>query len=655
MTTDLRELFEKIFGLLPWVILFLPLLATAVITLFTLRCKTKSSLISISAIVTGFILTIIFIHHEGWHPITTETSVNWLTIGDLHADFGLKLDVLSMMMMLIVTGVGGAIHIYSYGYMDEDPGKARFFAFMSLFTFSMLGIVLANNFLEMFIFWELVGVSSYLLIGFWFEKPSAGDAAKKAFITNRLGDFGFLLGILMVWGLLGSLNFSVLQNSIVSNPAALGAMATIAGLLIFCGAVGKSAQFPLHVWLADAMEGPTPVSALIHAATMVAAGVYMLCRVLFLLDADALHVIAYIGGFTALLAALIAVQQNDIKRIIAYSTLSQLGYMVMAVGLNGPTPAMFHLTTHAFFKALLFLSAGSVILGMHHEQDIWQMGNLRKKMPVTFWTFLIGALALSGIPPFSGFYSKDSIFAQCLEQKNYLLFGVAVFVAALTAFYTFRLFFVVFFGKEKSEHAKHAHESSLVITLPLIVLAVFAAVGGFIGIYAIYGFQFNLVQFVERVDISNMREAYVANPAFHPVFLAPSIGEQFLEPLKTPIPMLIGIGVALLGIFLAFSLYKNATNDPLPAKLGKLAVWMKNRFYFDEIYEATFIRAHDFIATIADWIDRWLVEGFCIGAIRGGTDLSGRALRLMQTGNLQTYAFLFVLGVVLLLYFVLGK
>ncbi len=350
-----------------------------------------------------------------------------------------------------------------------------------------------------------------------------------------------------------------------------------------------------------------------------------------MLDADALHVIAYIGGFTALLAALIAVQQNDIKRIIAYSTLSQLGYMVMVVGLNGPTPAMFHLTTHAFFKALLFLSAGSVIIGMHHEQDIWQMGNLRKKMPITFWTFLIGALALSGIPPFSGFYSKDSIFAQCLEQKNYLLFGVAVFVAALTAFYTFRLFFVVFFGKEKSEHAKHAHESSLVITLPLIVLAVFAAIGGFIGVVNNYASQ------------------------FAPDHETLSFAQQLMEPLKTPIPMLIGIGVALLGIFLAFSLYKNAMNDPLPAKLGKLAVAMKNRFYFDEIYEATFIRAHDFIATVADWIDRWLVEGFCIGAIRGGTDLSGRALRLMQTGNLQTYAFLFVLGVAVLLYFVLGK
>ena len=616
---------------LAWWILFLPLLSATVITLFTLRNKTVSSLISIGAVVAGFVMTLIFIHANGFH-VNVETSTNWLSIGGLQIDFGLKLDALSLMMLLIVTGVGGAIHIYSYGYMDHDRSKARFFAFMSLFTFSMLGIVLANNFLMMFIFWELVGVSSYLLIGFWFEKPSAGDAAKKAFITNRLGDFGFLAGILIVWGVFGSLNFASINTSISSGYIfSRDASWTIAGLLLFCGAVGKSAQFPLHVWLADAMEGPTPVSALIHAATMVAAGVYMLCRTLFLYSPDALHVIAYIGGFTALLAALIAIQQNDIKRIIAYSTLSQLGYMVMAVGLNGPTPAMFHLTTHAFFKALLFLSAGSIILGMHHEQDIWQMGNIRKKMPVTFWTFLIGALALSGIPPFSGFYSKDSILAQALGQKNYLLFAVAVFVAGLTAFYTFRLFFVVFFGKEKSDHAKHAHESPLVITLPLVVLAVFAAIGGFIGITNNYGSQF---------------------AADHETL---SLAQQLTEPLKTPVPMLIGIGVALVGIFLAFTLYKNAVSDPLPAKLGALSTAMKNRFYFDEFYAATFIRAHDFLAAVADWLDRWILEGAIIGAIRGGTDLSGRALRLAQTGNLQTYAFLFVLGVALLLYFVLGK
>ncbi len=626
---------------LPWLTLFLPIFSAAAITLFTLKHRNVSALLSVGAIVAGFVMTLVFIGANGFH-INAETpgvghAGNWLSIGNLQIDFGLKLDALSLMMMLVVTGVGGAIHIYSYGYMDEDRSKARFFAFMSLFTFSMLGIVLANNFIEMFIFWELVGVSSYLLIGFWFEKPSAADAAKKAFFTNRLGDFGFLLGILVVWTALGSLNFTQLQSTLAANPAALGTIATVAGLLVFCGAMGKSAQFPLHVWLPDAMEGPTPVSALIHAATMVAAGVYMLCRILFLLNADSLHVIAYIGGFTSLLAALIAIQQNDIKRIIAYSTLSQLGYMVMAVGLNGPTAAMFHLTTHAFFKALLFLAAGSVIIGMHHEQDIWQMGNLRKKMPITFWTFLIGALALCGVPPFSGFYSKDSIFAQALEQAKdnplvgYPLFAIAVFVAALTALYTFRLFFVVFFGQEKSKAASHAHESPLVMTLPLVALAVFAAIGGFIGIWNNYGSQFIAGQ--ETL----------------------SIAQQVMEPLQKPVPMLVGIGVALAGIFLAFSLYKNAATDPLPAKLGVVATWMKNKFYFDELYEATFIRAHDFIATVMDVIDRWFVEGFCIGLVRGGTDFTGRALRLVQTGNLQTYAFLFVLGVAVVLYFVLVK
>jgi NADH-quinone oxidoreductase subunit L len=619
------------YELFPWLILFLPLLAAAVITLFTLHCKTTSSLISIGAIVIGFVLSLAFINANGWHPAVTEISKNWLTIGDLHVDFGLKLDALSLMMLLIVTGVGGAIHIYSFGYMHEDKGMSRFFAFMSLFTFSMLGIVLANNFIELFIFWELVGVSSYLLIGFWFEKPSAGDAAKKAFIVNRLGDFGFLLGILMVWGLLGSLNFGELQSTLAANPALLGGCATLAGLLIFCGAVGKSAQFPLHVWLPDAMEGPTPVSALIHAATMVAAGVYMLCRVFFLLNADALQVIACIGGFTALLAALIAVQQNDIKRILAYSTLSQLGYMIMSVGLSGPTPAMFHLTTHAFFKALLFLGAGSVIHALHEEQDIWKMGGLRDKMGVTFWTFLIGTLALSGVPPFSGFYSKDSILAQALERKNYLLFAVGVFVAGLTTFYMFRLFYVAFVGKPRTETARHAHESPKVMTLPLLVLALFAVIGGVLGITEIYGAQFS-------------GEASGA-----------SLIQRIFEPLHSPMAMFSGLIVVAAGWYAARTFYLNADTDPLPARLGGLATAMKNRFYFDELYEATVIRAHDFIAAVADWIDRWLVEGFCIGAIRGGTDLIGRALRLAQTGNLQTYAFLFVLGVAVLLYFVLEK
>ena len=615
---------------LTWWVLFLPLFSAAAITLFTLRSRAVSAFLSIGAIVTGFILSVLFIHANGFQ-VNVEDSVSWLSIGNLQIDFGLKLDALSLMMLLIVTGVGGAIHIYSVGYMHDDPGFSRFFACLSLFTFSMLGIVLANNFIEMFIFWELVGVSSYLLIGFWFEKPSAGDAAKKAFITNRLGDFGFLLGILMVWGILGSLNFAVLHDKLAGGTSALGAAATMAGLLVFCGAVGKSAQFPLHVWLPDAMEGPTPVSALIHAATMVAAGVYMLCRILFLLNPTALNVIAYIGGFTSLLAALIAIQQDDIKRIIAYSTLSQLGYMVMSVGLAGPVPAMFHLTTHAFFKALLFLSAGSVILAVHHEQDIWKMGDLKRKMPVTFWTFLVGALALCGIWPFAGFYSKDSILAQAIDQHNYILFGVGVFVACLTTFYTFRLFFVVFLGKEKSEHAAHAHESPAVVTLPLVVLAAFSLIGGLIGIEGVYRYVF---------PGEAEKSAGFARALFAPFTHSPAAAS-------------LGILAFVIGLVLAYALYAKATTDPLPAKLGFLSRAMKNRFYFDEIYEATVIRLHDFIAAVFGVIDRWILEGGCIGLIRGGTDLTGRLLRLVQTGNLQTYAFIFVLGVAVILYLVL--
>jgi len=442
---------------LPWIILFLPLAAAVVITLGTQHDRRLSAGLSVAAVVAAFIFTIIFVAAEGWQPTIGESSATWLTVGNFQVQFALRFDPLSLMMLLVVTGVASAIHIYSWGYMRDDSGFSRFFAFLSLFTFSMLGIVLANNFVQLFIFWELVGVSSYLLIAFWYEQPAAADAGKKAFITNRLGDFGFLLGILTVWTTLGSLNFTTLQERLAANPSAFGTTATVAGLLIFCGAMGKSAQFPLHVWLPDAMEGPTPVSALIHAATMVAAGVYMLCRVFFLLNipgSNALAIIACIGGFTALFTAIIAVQQNDIKRILAYSTLSQLGYMIMAVGLHGQTSAMFHLTTHAFFKALLFLAAGSVILAMHHEQDIWNMGGLRKKLPVTFWTFLAGGLALAGIWPLSGFFSKDGILAQAWQHPNHLLgyglFIVGVGVAALTAFYMTRLFLVVFCDRAES-------------------------------------------------------------------------------------------------------------------------------------------------------------------------------------------------------------
>ncbi len=618
--------------ILPWIILFLPLAAAGFITLFTLRNRAVSSGLSIGAVVIAFVLTVFFVAINGLGPERELTST-WLSVQDLQVEFGLHLSALTLMMTLIVTGVAAAIHIYSWGYMQGDEGFSRYFACLSLFTFSMLGIVLANNFLQLFIFWELVGVSSYLLIGFWYAKPSAADAGKKAFITNRLGDFGFLIGILLIWGTLGSLNFDVLQDKLGGGGDGFGRVATLAGLLVFCGAMGKSAQFPLHVWLPDAMEGPTPVSALIHAATMVAAGVYMLCRVFFLLNPQALAVIAWIGGFTALLAAVIAVQQDDIKRILAYSTLSQLGYMVMAVGLHGPGPAMFHLSTHAFFKALLFMGAGSVILAVHHEQNIWRMGGLRKKMPATFWTFIAGTLALAGVWPLSGFFSKDSILAQAQERQNYLLLALGIAVAALTAFYMFRLVFVVFGGATRSEAAGHAHESPQIILWPLRVLAVLSVVGGFIGIELVYA-------------------RYFGPESAHEL----TVWQQLVVPFEhAPVAAALGLLAAVFGIGVAYLVYRKAADDPLVSRLGPVSTAMRNRFYFDELYDATVIRLHDLIAAIAAWMDKWLIAGLAVRGTHGTTELVGRALRLVQTGNLQTYAFLFALGVALVLYLALMR
>jgi len=624
-------------GIFPWLILFLPLAAVAGIVLFALHDRALSARLSIGAVLGSFVLSVV-LFLQGTHG---ETAVNWIALSDgttsWIVDIGLRLDPLSLLMLLVVTGVGSAIHIYSYGYMHDDPGVGRYFAGLSLFMFSMLGIVLATNFLMLFIFWELVGVSSWLLIGFWYERPAAADAAKKAFLTNRLGDFGFLLGIILVWATLGTLNFTEIEKALSVNPQALGALATAAGLLIFCGAVGKSAQFPLHVWLPDAMEGPTPVSALIHAATMVAAGVYMLCRVFFLLNGPALEVIAWTGGITALLAALIAIQQNDIKRILAYSTLSQLGYMVMAVGLSGaggnPSPAMFHLTTHAFFKALLFLGAGSVIHALHHEQDIWKMGGLAKRMPVTFWTFLTGTLALCGVPPFSGFYSKDAILAAA-HRTNPALFALAVGVAALTTFYMFRLIFVAFTGPAKSQARDHAHESPAVMTLPLLALAVPSLLAGFWGIDRFYATQFA------------PGEAEVAT-GWLSKLVAP-----FAE---APIVASIGVGAVVIGFVAAWALYRNRVQDPLPALLGAFARWLRNRFYFDELYERLIAMTQEALARLADVVDRWLIAGLVVRGAHGSIELTGRLLRLVQTGNLQTYAFLFVAGVAVLLLCMLGR
>ncbi len=618
-------------GILPWVILFVPLLAALSITLLTLRHRALSAGLSIGAICVSFVGSLlIWISFDGG---SVQYSTPWLSVGGLHVDLGLLLDSLSVTMLLVVTGVGALIHIYSYGYMAEDPGMPRYFAGLSFFTFSMLGVVLSNNFVQLFIFWELVGVSSYLLIGFWYDRPTAADAGKKAFLTNRLGDFGFLLGIILVWTTIGSLNFGEIEATMRANPEIFGSLASIAGLLVFCGALGKSAQFPLHVWLPDAMEGPTPVSALIHAATMVAAGIYMLSRVFFLFNETALLVIAWIGGVTALLAAVIAIQQDDIKRILAYSTLSQLGYMVMAVGVMDPTAGMYHLTTHASFKALLFLGAGAVIHAMHHEQNIWKMGGLRRAMPVTYWMFLIATLAICGVPPFSGFFSKESILAAALEH-NAILFGVGAGVAALTAFYMFRLVYAVFIGPPKSNAAEYAHEVPGVMKWPQVLLGVPSLLAGFWGIEHFIG------------------QSFASASAHH----AAAWHWQILSPFShAPLAAFFGLGLIGFGIAAAYAFYGNAVRDPLPDEMGRLSTAIRERLYLDEAYTAMIRYSHEVLALIADWIDRWVISGMLVRGSQWGTDLAGRLLRMAQTGNVQTYALFLVVAVVVVLWFVLKR
>src|SRR6266481_3372421 len=589
----------------PWLILLAPFASATVITLFTVRSKSLSSAISIAAVLVSFCCSCFIFAKSA----TAAPEFVWLDITPIfRVPLGLTLDRLSRTMAVLVSGVGALIHIYSLGYMRDDEGKSRYFAALSLFMFAMLGIVFANNFVMLFIFWELVGFTSYVLIGHWFHRDAAVDAANKAFITTRIGDFGFMIGILMLWMATGSVVFVEVppRMPIFAGHATLVA---IVALLIFCGAVGKSAQFPLHVWLPDAMEGPTPVSALIHAATMVAAGVYMLVRVVFIIQASqtALLVIAWIGTITALMAGLIATQQDDIKRILAYSTLSQLGYMVMAVGLASNEAAMFHLFTHAFFKALLFLAAGSVIVVLHHEQDIWKMGGLSRNLPITFLTFGAGALALIGCPPFSGFFSKDAILALAYE-RNMPIFVLGLLTAFLTAFYVVRLLVIVFFGKARSEIARKSNESPVVMTGPLIVLALLATFGGF----AFFARNF-LVLPIEK------------NIAFFVPVLA--------------------ISALVLGSGLAITLYRNRKSEPFDIEL------FRRLFYVNEFYSWFINWTQELLARISAFCDRWIIDAGAVGGASGGTWGVGALLRLVQGGNLQAYLFLFGLGIVALIYF----
>lgn len=620
-----------------WLVPALPFLSFLLIAFVTKSFKRLSAAISIVAILAALALSIsigIGVISGGEELVGNPviTSVNWLSIGGLNIDFGTIIDPLSAMMLFVVTLVAAMVQIYSVGYMHGDKGFSRYYAYQSLFAASMLGMVLAANLLQLFIFWELVGLCSYLLIGFWFFKVSAREAAKKAFITTRVGDFGLLLGILFLYSKFGTLDFQALSaamNTSFQDIALIGSLSylTVTALLLFIGPMGKSGQFPFHVWLPDAMEGPTPVSALIHAATMVVAGVYLVGRAYFIFQhasPAALQFVAGIGAFTALFAALIAVAQNDIKRILAYSTLSQLGYMMLALGVGSLTASMFHMMTHAFFKALMFLGAGSVIHALAGKQNIWDAGGLIKKMPITGWTFAIGVLAISGIPPFAGFWSKDEILASALHNGYPVIYAVGLVTAFLTAFYMSRLFFVTFMGPEKPQN--HPHESPKSMTVPLIILAFFSVVAGF----AALG-EHNFGHYIHS-------EGYA---------------HASIDWGLAAVSVLVGVA----GIGLAYLIYlkKSIARESLIATFPTVHKVLKNKFYVDEAYLWIVKHIVDGLGKILYWIDIYIVDGIVngVGAI---TRAGGAAARRLNTGQMQTYALvLFLAIVVIFLFLAIGE
>ncbi len=595
----------------PWIILSAPLAAAVLILLFGRFSRPLSAGLAIGSAAIGCVLS-------WWLFVQPDPAVSlqfpWIVMEDLVVPIGVTIDGLSKVMLVVVTTIATLVFTYSLGYMRTEEGYWRYFAGLALFLFSMLGIVLADNFVMMFIFWELVGLSSYILIGHYFKKDSAADACKQAFIVNRVGDFGFLLGILFLWAGTGTLMFSELTTTGIAEFAANPFYLAVACVLIFCGTVGKSAQMPLHVWLPNSMEGPTPVSSLLHAATMVAAGVYMLARIFPILESApaAMDVIAWVGGITCFAAALMATQQDDIKRILAYSTISQLGYMVLGIASASTADvSMFHLFTHAFFKCLLFLCAGSVIVGMHHEQNIWKMGALKNKMPFTFLATLAGGLALAGCPFFSGYYSKDLIIAWAVVNHPFLGW-LSVITAGLTAFYTFRLIFVVFLGKPKSEHAMHAHESPAVMVIPLGLLAVAAVIAGY---------------------------PFIESRFFH--VLEPTHVPHVLHPV-----LLVLFAAGVLGAYL---LYGRAEKDPVSIP------FFANRLYIDNLYAWMVKYVQDGGAAVLSWADRWVVDLFIVQVPSKLTWATGFVLRFLQIGNIQAYTFFFGAGVVGILYLMIFR
>jgi NADH-quinone oxidoreductase subunit L len=552
---------------------------------------------------------------RGALPRVETLPMGWIDAGSLHIGFSFVLDHLSLVMLLVVTGVGFLIHVYSVGYMEDDEGYWRYFAYLNLFLFFMTVLVLAGNALLMFVGWEGVGLASYLLIGFWFQKNSAANAGKKAFIVNRIGDFGFLIGIFLLLANFGTLTFSEIGAKLTANPAWQGGVLTFIALSLLLGAAGKSAQLPLYIWLPDAMEGPTPVSALIHAATMVTAGVYMIARTHVLFDHSpvALSVVAIVGAATALFAATIGLVQNDIKRVLAYSTISQLGYMFLGCGVAAYSAAIFHLMTHAFFKALLFLAAGSVIHAVGGEQDLRKMGGLRKKLPVTFAVTTVGVLAIAGFPPFAGFFSKDAILSAAFVQggTGRVLWFVGVVTALLTSFYMFRLWYLAFFGKPHKE-AGHHHETPPSMLGPLVILALLSLGGGWGGI------------------------------GFFSSFMAPSVGAQIRAPADAHLELIlsgVAVGVALIGWFVAHLLY--SLKPESPAQLAKALPGgyklLANKYYVDEIYGFLFVKPLLGLSRyLLGGIDRLLTG---LAWLLGGTaTFAGALLQRWQSGNLRSYA-----------------
>jgi NADH-quinone oxidoreductase subunit L len=573
---------------------------------------------------------------------------NWLNVGGLNINVAYQVDQLSLVMALIVTGVGFIIHVYSIGYMHGDKSFWRFFSYLNLFIFAMMNLILGDNFVLLFLGWEGVGLCSYLLIGFWydkkFEKGTTGDAAKKAFIVNRIGDFGFLLGMFLIYMTFGSLNFNEVFARSNSFNIPVSVFNFIA-LFLFIGATGKSAQIPLFVWLPDAMAGPTPVSALIHAATMVTAGVYMVarCSIIFVFAPAIMMLIAIVGALTAIFAASVGLVQNDIKKVLAYSTVSQLGYMFLALGVGAFTSGIFHVMTHAFFKALLFLGAGSVIHSMHEEQDIQHYGGLRKYMPKTAITFLVAALAISGIPPLSGFFSKDDILWNAWANGSFFLWLIGVFTALLTAFYMFRLYFLTFEGKERFGHDKHPHESPNVMTIPLIVLAILSIIGGFIGIPSVFS-----------GEKGNLFENWL-EPVFRDAQLKMSIYGSH-SPLEEIALMLITVIGAVAAIYFARNIYlKNPKIAVDISNMFKgLYNLLLNKYFVDEAYDAVVVNpivkgSDRFLWRVADvkWID-----GIVNGTASIIEFISGN-IRKIQTGVTQLYAVVIMLGIAIALFWII--